>query len=195
MARSGAIGGAVRPGLRTSTAARADEDRAMPSRPRERQFANRAVGSAIPIPLATPLLVLLPIAAVPRLWAAWFDHGMFWPDEIFQVTEPAHRIAFGYGFTSWEYHDGARSWVLPGMLAVVFRVMSAAGLHSGLSLMTGMQLLLAAGGVVTVGAAMVLAWRVGGTTASAIAGALAVAFPMLFVYGHHTPTAGYGRPV
>jgi GPI mannosyltransferase 3 len=131
------------------------------------------------------LWIFLPLAAIPRLWAALFDHGIFWPDEIFQVTEPTHRLAFGYGFTSWEYHDGARSWLLPGLVAEWFRIGDLLGLRSGLALMTSLQLLLAIGSVAALGATMVMAWRIGKGTACAFTGSLALAFPMLLVYGYH----------
>jgi hypothetical protein len=31
------------------------------------------------------LIALLVCAAVPRAWAAVFDQGIFWPDEIFKT--------------------------------------------------------------------------------------------------------------
>ena len=61
---------------------------------------------------------ILTIAALPRIWAAVFDQGVFWPDEIFQSTEPAHTFAFGYGYVAWEFQDGARSWLFPGAIGL-----------------------------------------------------------------------------
>ena len=71
------------------------------------------------------------LAALPRLWAAWFDQGVFWPDEIFQSVEQAHRLVFGYGITPWEFRKGARSWVFPGMVAIVLKAGALFGLDSG----------------------------------------------------------------
>jgi hypothetical protein len=43
--------------------------------------------------------------------------GMHYPDEVMQSLEQAHRLVFGYGLVPWEFRDGARSWLLPGLLA------------------------------------------------------------------------------
>jgi GPI mannosyltransferase 3 len=110
---------------------------------------------------------------------------MLWPDEVYQTTEQGHRLAFGYGFTPWEFTEGLRSWALPAGLGAVMRSASALGADSGLAVMTAVKLTLALGGVAAVAAAMLLAWRLGGPTASLLAGGLTVAFPMLLVYGHH----------
>jgi hypothetical protein len=44
--------------------------------------------------------------------------GIHYPDEIMQSLEQAHRLVFGYGLVPWEFRDGARSWLLPGLLAI-----------------------------------------------------------------------------
>ena len=51
--------------------------------------------------------------------------NVVWPDEIFQTLEQAHRLAFGYGIVPWEFRAGARSWLLPGLLAGAME----AGIH------------------------------------------------------------------
>jgi len=51
--------------------------------------------------------------AVPMLWP-----GIHYPDEIMQSLEQAHRLVFGNGLVPWEFRDGARSWLLPALLAV-----------------------------------------------------------------------------
>ena len=61
-------------------------------------------------------LVLLGASAL-RLWLAFDDHSIYWPDEIYQSLEQAHRLAFGSGFIPWEFRDGARNWILPGLIA------------------------------------------------------------------------------
>src|SRR3954465_10825248 len=61
------------------------------------------------------------LTAAPRIYLALNDHSVFWPDEIYQSIEPAHRVAFGYGLVSWEFRDGARSWLLPGLLSAVMK--------------------------------------------------------------------------
>jgi hypothetical protein len=42
--------------------------------------------------------------------------GIHYPDEVVQSLEQAHRAVFGYGLVPWEFRDGARSWLLPGLL-------------------------------------------------------------------------------
>ncbi|MDP9340418.1 MAG: hypothetical protein M3P45_16295 [Acidobacteriota bacterium] len=56
--------------------------------------------------------------------------SVYHPDEVFQNTEPAHRLAFGPMVVSWEWRVGIRSWVLPFFLAGVMRATSWMGLGS-----------------------------------------------------------------
>jgi hypothetical protein len=65
--------------------------------------------------------LILAIGLVMRLNLAFFDQGIYWPDEIYQSIEPAHHLAFGYGMLPWEYQDGARSWLFPAALAGVMK--------------------------------------------------------------------------
>jgi hypothetical protein len=68
--------------------------------------------------LATPeLAALLLIAFLLRLAIFYLVPNVHWPDEIYQVLEPAHRLAFGTGAVSWEWMAGIRSWLLPGLVA------------------------------------------------------------------------------
>jgi hypothetical protein len=39
------------------------------------------------------------------------------PDEVFQYLEPAHRLVFGYGVTTWEWRYGMRGWLIPLIVA------------------------------------------------------------------------------
>jgi len=83
---------------------------ASPPRPRDRSFGLVLAGAF--------LLHFL----VTRTW-----QSLAWPDEIFQTLEQAHRLAFGYGITPWEFRDGVRSWVLPGVMAGVMRLTAPLG--------------------------------------------------------------------
>lgn len=56
---------------------------------------------------------------IARLWLAATDQGIYWPDEIYQSLEPAHRLVFGYGLVAWEFIQGARNWALPGLVAAL----------------------------------------------------------------------------
>lgn len=59
---------------------------------------------------------LFTAAIALRLLVAFALPNIHHPDEIFQALEQAHRAAFGFGLVPWEFRDGARSWLLPGML-------------------------------------------------------------------------------
>lgn len=64
----------------------------------------------------SPLTALLLLAAVLRVAVTW-GASVHHPDEVFQYLEQAHRLVFGYGYVPWEYRDGMRSWLVPGLLA------------------------------------------------------------------------------
>lgn len=76
------------------------------------------------------LLLLLPLAIglFLRLRLAVTDHGIFWPDEIYQSFEPAHALVFGHGLIPWEFIDGARNWALPGLVAGLLKLCALVGL-------------------------------------------------------------------
>src|ERR671933_307798 len=78
----------------------------------------------------------LVLGALLRLWLATHDDGIFWPDEIYQSLEPAHRLVFGYGVISWEFELGARSWALPGFVALLLKASAMAGLSDPRSYLT-----------------------------------------------------------
>jgi hypothetical protein len=66
--------------------------------------------------------VILALAAAIRLGAWRLAPNIHWPDETFQVLEPAHRLAFGDGILAWEWIVGIRSYLFPGVLAGLMRL-------------------------------------------------------------------------
>ena len=62
------------------------------------------------------------------------------PDEILQYLEPAHRLAFGSGIVTWEFFYGARSWLVPGMVAGVLKLFEAVGLGEPFWYVSGVKL-------------------------------------------------------
>ena len=62
-----------------------------------------------------------------RLYVAFTDHGIHWPDEIHQSLEPAHRLVFGYGLVAWEFSEGARNWAFPGFIAALMGASAGLG--------------------------------------------------------------------
>src|SRR5437763_10977323 len=73
---------------------------------------------------AIAIAALLLVALALRIGMALAYPTLDWPDEVFQTTEPAHRLAFGNGVVSWEWREGARNWAFPGMLAGIMRLTS-----------------------------------------------------------------------
>ena len=75
----------------------------------------------------------LPALALPGLLIAGFalrigaglsqTHVLFF-DETIQYFEQGHRLAFGSGIVPWEFVEGIRSWLLPGLIAAVMIVSS-----------------------------------------------------------------------
>lgn len=66
--------------------------------------------------------------ALLRLFIAFTDQGLYWPDEVYQSLEPAHHLVFGYGLLPWEYREGARGWALPGLIALLMKAAALLGL-------------------------------------------------------------------
>jgi hypothetical protein len=126
---------------------------------------------------------ILALAAGPLLWAAWSEHGVFWPDEILQTLEQGHRFAFGYGLVPWEFRDGVRSWFVPGMIGVVMKAGAACGIHSGLGLARLVKTCIALGAIGGGYATMRIAERFGGLLAATLAGVLYAASPLVVYFG------------
>lgn len=73
------------------------------------------------------LIALLIIGFVARLILAVVFPSSYHPDEIFQYWEQGYRLVYGAGIIPWEYHEGIRSWVVPGFIAGVIWVVEALG--------------------------------------------------------------------
>ncbi|MFZ4812651.1 MAG: hypothetical protein ACOYL9_15030 [Ilumatobacteraceae bacterium] len=143
----------------------------------------------LPVPLRrlrAQLLILVPIATIVAVAMAWGEHGIFWPDEFYQITEPAHRWVFGYGFRAWEFQEGLRSWILPGVMGVVWAIVDRLGVDSGLGFMRLARLLVALGGVGAVAAAITWAHRTRGSLAGLLAGVMLIITPFALLMNLHT---------
>ncbi len=73
-------------------------------------------------PLRRQLATILILALTVRLAAYALFAGVVHPDEIFQYAEQAHRLVFGQGVVPWEYREGIRSWLFPGILAAIMQI-------------------------------------------------------------------------
>ena len=87
--------------------------------------------------------------AALRVWLAFNDDGIYWPDEIYQSIEPAHRLAFGYGLRSWEFVAGARNWTFPGLIAVLLKLSTLVHLEEPRQYVTVTKLAFSTIGVAT----------------------------------------------
>ena len=74
-----------------------------------------------PGPTAQPSWRYLPhclaAALLLRLGLHMFSDFVSYPDELQQYLEQGHKLAFGYGLITWEWHWGARNYLLPGVIA------------------------------------------------------------------------------
>jgi len=126
------------------------------------------------------LALVLAFAFVIRV-AAWYAMpNIVWPDEIYQSMEQAHRVVFGYGITPWEFRDGTRSWMLPGVLAGVMKLASTVS-SSAFAYLVACASFLSAISLAPVWAAFKLGHREAGVRGAIVAGcAVAVWFELVY---------------
>ena len=86
------------------------------------------------------LLLVLVLAFVARAAVALSGDFVLHPDEIMQYLEPAHRLVFGSGVTYWEYFYGARSWLVPGLVAGILKLFDTVGLGQPMWYVAGVKL-------------------------------------------------------
>ncbi len=79
-------------------------------------------------PLRRTVLVWIAIAFVVRAWQITVEPAYLHPDALLQGLEPAFRALHGHGIATWEFREGLRSWVWPGLLAVPMGATEALGL-------------------------------------------------------------------
>lgn len=128
------------------------------------------------------LAAVLGVGALLRVHLALTDDGLYWPDEVFQSLEPAHRLVFGYGLQAWEFIQGARNWALPGLVAGLFEVARLLGLDTPagyLGLTRGAFALL---GAATAWASWRLARAWGASALAATGGAALLALASVPIY-------------
>ena len=130
-------------------------------------------------------------AAALRAALAWYDHSTFWPDEIYQSLEQAHRAVFGYGLISWEFRDGARNWLFPGAIAGIWKVAAGVGVESSITLVLIARLTMVASSVMAIWYAAKLASANAGARAGLIAAVILATFPpsVVFAYRAMSETA------
>jgi hypothetical protein len=140
-------------------------------------------------------VAVLIIAALPRFWAAWIDQGVFWPDEIFQSLEQAHRLVFGYGVIPWEFRVGARSWVYPGLIAGLLEVGRWLGLQSGRGIVLLAKTSMACLSLATIYLSMRFAYSLAGRLAALFAGVFGACFSVSILLGSRCSSEMASAPV
>ena len=141
------------------------------------------------------LPTVLVLAALPRFGLASFEHGVNHPDEIFQMLEPAHRWVYGYGIQSWEFQEGARSWLLPGVLALLWKALALLGLSDPLVVVPLLRVPFVAAAVYAVYLASRLAARLSGDGASLLACLFAAFMPLALILDFRTTTEAASAPI
>lgn len=127
--------------------------------------------------------LLLLLAAFLRVAVTLVFPNIQHPDEIFQTLEQAHRLLFDSGVVPWEFRTGARSWLLPGVLAPFMSAGAGLGIENGWVLVP--QLALVALSLITVAIAYWWGARFGKAHAWSAGFAVAVWFELL----HFAPKA------
>lgn len=79
-----------------------------------------------PVALAIILLIGLLVRIAAWLYAPHVIHS----DETFQYIEQGFRLLTGRGTVPWEYLDGIRSWILPGIISGILLVLEVVGIAS-----------------------------------------------------------------
>ncbi|XP_052180477.1 mannosyltransferase APTG1 isoform X1 [Diospyros lotus] len=64
------------------------------------------------------------ICLAVRMANALMVQTYFNPDEHWQALEVAHRITFGYGYLTWEWEKGIRSYLHPMLFAFLYNVLA-----------------------------------------------------------------------
>jgi hypothetical protein len=117
-----------------------------------------------------------------RVWLAITDDGFYWPDEIHQSLEPAHRLVFGYGWLPWEFVEGLRTWAVPALVAVILKVTALLGGTSPETYIHATKIVFAAVAVATAWGSYRLArsYQVDAVHAAGAAALFALAAPAIY---------------
>ncbi|MFZ1888633.1 MAG: hypothetical protein WAU33_11415 [Candidatus Binataceae bacterium] len=139
-------------------------------------------------PETTAAMVAVMLAAfVLRIGAAFAYPSINFPDEIFQVTEQAHRAVFGTGLIPWEFAVGTRSWIFPGVIAIVMefaRIFSSApGFIIGC-----VTIFMAIASLTAVACGFLWGFRIGGTRGGIVVGLINGIWAELVYFSTHTLT-------
>jgi hypothetical protein len=106
-----------------------------------------------------PLVIIITLSLLVRIFAAGTSKGFVHPDEVFQTLEMVHYRLFGqYGSGQtipWEFDTdyllgGARSWFFILVLGGLYRIMMFLGVTDPLNLILGTRIILSLSSIITV---------------------------------------------
>jgi hypothetical protein len=133
------------------------------------------------------LSILIVLGVGLRVATALALPNVHHPDEIYQALEPAHRLLTGWGVVTWEWREGIRSWLLPGVLAGLMYIPTALGASGGVALgvVYGCFAALSA-------SVIVVGYRLGqqafGLAGALLVGGVCVVWPDLVLFGPKAST-------
>jgi phosphatidylinositol glycan class B len=76
-----------------------------------------------------------------RLFSVFFVQTYFVPDEYWQSLEVAHKISFGYGYLTWEWRAGIRSYIYPLIISAFYTILKFFELDDPIFLIYGPRVL------------------------------------------------------
>ena len=129
------------------------------------------------------MMPLLIAALLVRLFFVFVGPFFIRPDEVFQALEPAHRLVSGYGVITWEWQQAIRSWLLPGVIALIMQASASAGLGYSILVVQSVFSVLSLGVVAT---AILFGDVFAGRAGALFCGVLTAFWPDTVLYGSHT---------
>ncbi|XP_044258061.1 GPI mannosyltransferase 3 [Tribolium madens] len=81
------------------------------------------------------------IFLIVRLASVFLVQTFFVPDEYWQSLEVAHGISFGYGYLTWEWRAGIRSYIYPLIFSCFYSLLNYFQLDDPLVLIYGPRIL------------------------------------------------------
>ncbi|XP_039274501.2 GPI alpha-1,2-mannosyltransferase 3-like [Styela clava] len=64
----------------------------------------------------------------------------FVPDEYWQSLEVAYKSVFGYGYLTWEWKYGLRSYIYPAIFSGIYQILNSLGIDNPVTLIYGPRL-------------------------------------------------------
>lgn len=96
--------------------------------------------------MAKPLLfpfTLFALLYAYRLFNAFAVTTLLFPDEWWQFGEPAHVVVYGYGYLTWDWRAGIRSYITIVPLMLLLQAAKTAGIGEAWMARNGSKLVMA----------------------------------------------------